>query len=104
VLQLLSNIFTPLFEVTRDPNSHPQLHLFLKGVSPAAAAACSVPAQPLQHIRWRAPLLAAVPGCRIVHADCTEEACTSTGALHGGLHKHFCRRFLRTCVHLLNLR
>ena len=34
VLQLLSNIFTPLFEVTRDPNSHPQLHLFLKGVSP----------------------------------------------------------------------
>lgn len=32
-LQLLSNIFTPLFEVTRDPNSHPQLHLFLQGVS-----------------------------------------------------------------------
>ncbi len=32
-LQLLSNIFTPLFEVTRDPSSHPQLHLFLQGVS-----------------------------------------------------------------------
>ncbi|PSC67241.1 AMP deaminase isoform A [Micractinium conductrix] len=31
--QLLSNIFTPLFEVTADPNSHPQLHLFLQGVS-----------------------------------------------------------------------
>ncbi|EFN59016.1 hypothetical protein CHLNCDRAFT_137692 [Chlorella variabilis] len=31
--QLLANIFTPLFEVTRDPNSHPQLHLFLRGVS-----------------------------------------------------------------------
>ncbi|KAL4859603.1 AMP deaminase [Chlorella vulgaris] len=31
--QLLSNIFTPLFEVTRNPNSHPQLHLFLLGVS-----------------------------------------------------------------------
>jgi AMP deaminase len=30
--QLLDNIFTPLFEVTRDPNSHPQLHLFLQGV------------------------------------------------------------------------
>lgn len=31
-VQLLDNIFTPLFEVTRDPNSHPQLHLFLQGV------------------------------------------------------------------------
>ncbi len=31
--QLLDNIFTPLFEVTVDPNSHPQLHLFLKQVS-----------------------------------------------------------------------
>ena len=31
--QLLDNIFTPLFEVTVDPNSHPQLHLFLKTVS-----------------------------------------------------------------------
>ncbi|KAK9901310.1 hypothetical protein WJX75_005763 [Coccomyxa subellipsoidea] len=30
--QLLDNIFTPLFEVTVDPNSHPQLHLFLKQV------------------------------------------------------------------------
>jgi len=28
--QLLDNIFTPLFEVTVDPASHPQLHLFLK--------------------------------------------------------------------------
>lgn len=33
--QLLDNIFHPLFEVTRDPNSHPQLHLFLKNVSSA---------------------------------------------------------------------
>lgn len=31
--QLLVNIFEPLFEVTKDPESHPQLHLFLKGVS-----------------------------------------------------------------------
>ncbi len=31
--QLLDNIFQPLFEVTKDPNSHPQLHLFLKNVS-----------------------------------------------------------------------
>ncbi|DBA77340.1 TPA: hypothetical protein ACH3X2_000858 [Trebouxia sp. C0005] len=30
--QLLDNIFQPLFEVTKDPNSHPQLHLFLKNV------------------------------------------------------------------------
>lgn len=33
--QLLDNIFHPLFEVTRDPNSHPQLHLFLKNVGSA---------------------------------------------------------------------
>ena len=32
--QLLDNIFTPLFEVTVDPNSPPQLHLFLKPASP----------------------------------------------------------------------
>ncbi|KDD76974.1 adenosine/AMP deaminase, partial [Helicosporidium sp. ATCC 50920] len=31
--QLLHNIFAPLFEVTVDPNSHPQLHLFLQTVS-----------------------------------------------------------------------
>ncbi len=34
--QLLDNIFTPLFEVTVDPNSHPQLHLFLKQVGSSA--------------------------------------------------------------------
>ena len=34
--QLLDNIFQPLFEVTKDPNSHPQLHLFLKNVSSPA--------------------------------------------------------------------
>ena len=39
--QLLANIFTPLFEVTRDPNSHPQLHLFLRGVSPLRWARCA---------------------------------------------------------------
>ena len=32
--QLLENIFIPLFEVTVNPNTHPQLHLFLKTVSP----------------------------------------------------------------------
>ena len=31
--QLLENIFIPLFEVSVDPNSHPQLHLFLEAVS-----------------------------------------------------------------------
>lgn len=30
---ILDNVFIPLFEVTVDPNSHPQLHLFLKQVS-----------------------------------------------------------------------
>jgi hypothetical protein len=29
---LLDNIFLPLFEVTIDPSSHPQLHVFLKQV------------------------------------------------------------------------
>ncbi|RYR64959.1 hypothetical protein Ahy_A03g010976 isoform A [Arachis hypogaea] len=29
---ILDNVFIPLFEVTIDPNSHPQLHLFLKQV------------------------------------------------------------------------
>lgn len=29
---LLDNIFVPLFEVTIDPASHPQLHVFLKQV------------------------------------------------------------------------
>ncbi|KAL5720997.1 AMP deaminase [Ranunculus cassubicifolius] len=29
---ILDNIFLPLFEVTVDPNSHPQLHIFLKQV------------------------------------------------------------------------
>ena len=30
---ILDNVFIPLFEVTVDPNSHPQLHLFLMQVS-----------------------------------------------------------------------
>lgn len=30
---ILDNIFIPLFEVTVDPDSHPQLHVFLKQVS-----------------------------------------------------------------------
>jgi AMP deaminase len=30
--EFLSNIFKPLFEVTRDPSSHPQLHIFLQHV------------------------------------------------------------------------
>ena len=28
--EMLGNIFTPLFEVTADPETHPQLHMFLK--------------------------------------------------------------------------
>ncbi|KAK4056829.1 AMP deaminase [Microbotryomycetes sp. JL221] len=30
--QVLTNIFEPLFEVTRDPSSHPELHIFLQRV------------------------------------------------------------------------
>uniref|UniRef100_A0A7S1T255 AMP deaminase n=1 Tax=Tetraselmis chuii TaxID=63592 RepID=A0A7S1T255_9CHLO len=30
--QMLDNLFVPLFEVTRDPASHPQLHIFLSHV------------------------------------------------------------------------
>jgi AMP deaminase len=30
--EMLSNVFEPLFEVTRDPASHPKLHHFLKRV------------------------------------------------------------------------
>ena len=31
--EMLENIFMPLFEVTIDPRSHPELHLFLEHVS-----------------------------------------------------------------------
>ncbi|KAE8397624.1 hypothetical protein BDV37DRAFT_50488 [Aspergillus pseudonomiae] len=30
--QVITNVFQPLFEVTKDPNSHPKLHLFLQRV------------------------------------------------------------------------
>ena len=30
---MLDNVFLPLFEVTVDPNSHPQLHVFLEQVA-----------------------------------------------------------------------
>jgi AMP deaminase len=39
--QMLDNIFTPLFEVTKDPTSHPQLHLFLKQVMTGHACAAA---------------------------------------------------------------
>ena len=38
--QMLDNIFVPLFEVTKDPASHPQLHLFLKQARPGSAHSC----------------------------------------------------------------
>lgn len=31
--EFLNNIFLPLFEVTNNPNSHPELHVFLQYVS-----------------------------------------------------------------------
>jgi hypothetical protein len=33
---ILDNVFIPLFEATVDPNSHPQLHLFLMQVRQSA--------------------------------------------------------------------
>ena len=32
--QLIENIFLPLFEVTMNPESHPQLHTFLRKACP----------------------------------------------------------------------
>lgn len=37
---ILSNVFIPLFEVTIDPASHPQLHVFLKHVRLKNFLAC----------------------------------------------------------------
>lgn len=31
--QFLDNVFTPLFEVTNDPSSHPELYYFLQAVT-----------------------------------------------------------------------
>lgn len=31
--EILANIFLPLFEATKDPKSHPELHMFLQHVS-----------------------------------------------------------------------
>ena len=31
-LQMIENIFLPLFQATADPESHPQLHIFLQQV------------------------------------------------------------------------
>lgn len=31
--QMLENLFLPLFEVTNNPNSHPELHVFLHYVT-----------------------------------------------------------------------
>lgn len=45
--QLLENIFMPLFEVTVDPSSHPQLHLFLRKVLPPLR---SITARRLHHV------------------------------------------------------
>lgn len=50
--QLLDNIFHPLFEVTRDPNSHPQLHLFLQNVSPAQAEHTKCTLLKFIHLVW----------------------------------------------------
>lgn len=41
--QMLENIFLPLFEVTADPESHPQLHIFLQQVrAPPSPPSCSI--------------------------------------------------------------
>lgn len=40
--EMLENIFMPLFEVTIDPRSHPELHLFLQHVSATSQALISL--------------------------------------------------------------
>lgn len=37
---ILDNVFIPLFEVTVNPGSHPQLHMFLKQVRSLANTHC----------------------------------------------------------------
>ena len=47
--EMLDNLFAPLFEVTVDPSSHPQLHQFLKArpAPPGAAARCAAAPTPV---------------------------------------------------------
>ena len=40
--QIIDNLFVPLFEVTNDPASHPELHCFLYYVSRFAFVLCTV--------------------------------------------------------------
>ena len=49
--ELLANIFMPMFEVTRDPSSHPDLHKFLKYVSSALVNSCTTNCPPKNTIR-----------------------------------------------------
>lgn len=60
--QMIENIFLPLFEVTADPVSHPQLHIFLQQARPACAPRCTLRRHALQcRRRPCACLLAAHP-------------------------------------------
>ena len=56
--QMLRNLFQPLFEVTADPSSHPQLHIFLQQVrraplspllAPSGLPHQVPPTQPVHH-------------------------------------------------------
>jgi adenosine deaminase len=38
--QMLYNLFQPLFEVTADPTTHPQLHIFLQQVRGSSSQWC----------------------------------------------------------------
>ena len=51
---LLDNIFLPLFEVTVDPASHPQLHVFLKQVHKLCSHYCDLDA-------YRIPAMILIP-------------------------------------------
>jgi AMP deaminase len=42
-LQMTENIFLPLFEATADPESHPQLHIFLQQVCAAVLRTRAIP-------------------------------------------------------------
>ena len=53
--QMIENIFLPLFEVTADPTSHPQLHIFLQQVrTKAPVLTCALLTQSCgRPLAWR---------------------------------------------------
>ncbi|THG01669.1 hypothetical protein TEA_008245 [Camellia sinensis var. sinensis] len=67
---ILDNVFIPLFEVTVDPNSHPQLHVFLM----QECSGRNVASMPTKPKSWYLQL-------------CLSVTCSSSFALHGNYNK-----------------